>query len=121
MASEVNKVKSFFWRLGSLNFPNSRLLDKTEHYYYAQYAMGKLQHPHKSNSVSLTDFKGDEGIIAVTLERSSVLSLSGLPVNNSRTLQLEVDYQNGKDRDIDVYMNYLQLARVFPTNILIKE
>lgn len=121
MASEDYKVASMFWRLGSLNFPNSRLTDKTEQYYYAQYAFGKLQHPHKSNSISLKDFKGKEGITAVTLERSSVLSLSGLPVNNSRTLQLELDYDDPQNRDIDVFMNYLQLARVFPNNILVKE
>jgi hypothetical protein len=121
MASEPNKVNSFFWRLGSLNFPNQRLVNKTEQYYYAQYAMGKLLHPHKNNSISLSDFLATEGLAAVTLERSSILSLSGLPVNNSRTLQIEVDYDTSSDRDIDVYMHYLQLARVFVNNVLIKE
>ena len=121
MASEPNKVSGMFWRLGSLNFPNQRLTAQEEQYYYAQYAMGKWQHPHKNNSVSLADFKGDEGIVAVTLERSSVLSLSGLPVNNSRTLQVELDYSTSQSRDIDVFMNYLQLARVFPNNVLVKE
>jgi hypothetical protein len=57
----------------------------------------------------------------VTLERSSVLSLSGLPVNNSRSLQVELDYSGTANRDMDVYMHYLQLARVFPTNVLVKE
>jgi hypothetical protein len=122
MASESpNEVVGFFWRLGSLNFPNQRLSAVEEQYYYAQYAMGKLMHPHKNNSVSLADFKGDEGIVAVTLERSSVLSLSGLPVNNSRTLQVELDYGTSASRDIDVFLNYLQLARVFPSNVLIRE
>ena len=120
-ASETNKVSGMFWRLGSLNFPNQRLTSLEEQYFYAQYAMGKLQHPHKNNSVSLTDFIGDEGIVAVSLERSSVLSLSGLPVNNSRTLQVELDYSTSANRDIDIYMRYLQLARVFPNNVLIKE
>lgn len=123
MASETNDYTGMFWRLGSLNFPNQRLSSKEEMYYYAQYANSKLQHPYKNNSVSLADFKGNEGILAVTLERSTVLSLSGLPVNNSRTLQVEVDYGAAvvAGRDIDVYMNYLQLARVFPSNVLIKE
>jgi hypothetical protein len=121
MASEPNKVASMFWRLGSLNFPNSRLTSKVEQYYYAQYAMGKFLHPHQSNSISLLDFQGDEGIVAVTLERSSVLSLSGLPVNNSRTLQLELDYDTSASRSQDCFINYLQLARVFPNNVLVKE
>lgn len=121
MASETYKVGGQFWRLGSLNFPNQRLNDKNEQYNYAQYAFGKWLHPHKNNSVSLQDFKGTEGLCAVTLERSSVLSLSGLPVNNSRTLQIEIDYDDAQNRDIDVFMNYLQLARVFPSNVLVKE
>jgi hypothetical protein len=122
MASEaVNAVSKMSWRLGSLNFPNAPLESQTEQYYYAQYAFGKLEHPHKSNSISLTDFTGNEGLVAVTLERSSVLSLSGLPVNNSRTLQLELDYSTPATRDIDVFLNYLQLARVFPNNVLVKE
>lgn len=121
MASETNKVAGFFWRLGSLNFPNQRLTSKQEQYFYAQYSMNKLLHPHKNNSISLQDFLADEGLIAVTLERSSVLSLSGLPVNNSRTLQVEIDYDDAQSRDIDVYMKYLQLARVFPNNVLVKE
>jgi hypothetical protein len=122
MESETNKVSGMFWRLGSLNFPNQRLNSQVEQYYYAQYAMNKLLHAHKNNSISLEDFQGTEGLVAVTLERSSVLSLSGLPVNNSRTLQLELDYGNdSQNRDIDVFMNYLQLARVFPSNVLVKE
>jgi hypothetical protein len=121
MASEPNAVKGFFWRLGALNFPNSKLNSLEEQYYYAQYAMKKLEHPHKNNSISFQDFQGDEGIVAVTLERSSVLSLSGLPVNNSRSLQVELDYSGTANRDMDVYMHYLQLARVFPTNVLVKE
>ena len=121
MESEENKVAGFFWRLGSLNFPNQKLLNKTEQYYYAQYVFNKFAKPHQSNSVSLNDFLDKEGLVTVTLERSSVLMLSGLPVNNSRTLQVELDYDTSANRDIDVYMHYLQLARVFPNNVLVKE
>jgi hypothetical protein len=121
MDSEENKVAGFFWRLGSLNFPNQKLLSKTEQYYYAQYVFNKFAKPHQSNSVSLDDFLKKEGLVTVTLERSSVLMLSGLPVNNSRTLQVELDYDTSANRDIDVYMHYLQLCRIFPSNILVKE
>jgi hypothetical protein len=122
MESEVNKVSSFFWRLGALNFPNQRLNGLDEQYYYAQYSMGKVDQPFKNNSVSLADFKDKEGLVCVTLERSNVIDGSGLPVNNSRQLQVEIDYgEDSQTRDIDVYMNYLQLARVFVNNVLVKQ
>jgi len=121
MASETNNVKRMFWRLGSLNFPNQPLFSKSEQYIYAQRAWKKMIRPHKDNSVSYDDFTKDEGLVAVDLERSSVLSLSGLPVNNSRQLQVEIDYDTATSRDLDVFMHYLSLARVFPTNILMKE
>lgn len=122
MDSEVNQVSSFFWRLGALNFPNQRLSGLEEQYYYAQYCMSKVDQPYKNNSISLSDFKDREGLVCVTLERSNVIDGSGLPVNNSRQLQVELDYGNSaQTRDIDVFMNYLQLARVFINNVLVKQ
>jgi len=122
VASESpNVVSRMFWRLGSLNFPNQPLTELAEQYIYAQKAFKKMEREHNDNSVSYNDFIADEGLVAVDLERSSVLSLSGLPVNNSRQLQLEVDYSSNANRDIDVFMHYLSLARIFPTNILMKE
>lgn len=123
VASEnPNVVSRMFWRLGSLNFPNQPLFDLAEQYIYAQKAWKKMERQHKDNSVSYLDFSADEGLVAVDLERSSVLSLSGLPVNNSRQLQVEIDYGvSSADRDIDVFMHYLSLARIFPTNVLMKE
>jgi len=122
MASEAGvELTGMFWRLGSLTFPQQKLERTAEIYYYAQRSFQKVESPYKMNSISLDDFKGDEAIAAVTLERSNVLELSGLPVNNSRSLQVELDYENAKSRDIDVYLSYLQLARVFISNVLVKE
>jgi len=121
MSSEVNNVQNFQFRLGSLYFPNQPLRNKEEQYYYAQYAFDKVKQCHKQNSVSLADFKGNEGIVAVTLERSNVLGLSGLPINSSRTLQLDMNFDTPASRDIDIYMAYLKLVRVFVNNTIVKE
>ncbi len=122
MASEDgSSISGMFWRLGSLTFPQQKLENTPEIYYYAQRAFQKVESPYKMNSISLDDFEGSEAIAAVTLERSNVLELSGLPVNNSRSLQLELDYGSAADRDIDVYMHYVQLARCFVNNVLVKE
>ena len=122
MESEAGSLlNGMFWRLGSLTFPQQKLENTAEIYYYAQRAFQKVESPYKMNSISLDDFKGTEALAAVTLERSNVLELSGLPVNNSRSLQLELDYDGAANRDIDVFMHYVQLARVFVNNVLVKE
>lgn len=121
MASETNDVKDFQWKLGGLYFPNQPLRNLEEQYYYAQYAFDKVKHCFKHNSVSLTNFKATEGLCAVTLERSNVLGLSGIPINNQRNLELRVNYNNSASRTIDVYVSYLKVAKVFVNNVIVKE
>lgn len=121
VASETNAVDNFQWRLGSLYFPNQPLDNKEEQYYYAQYAFDKVKHCHKQNSVSLSDFKGTEGLVAATLSRSQILGLAGLPLNNSRQLEVEINYGSPASRTIDVYVAYLKVAKVFINNVVVRE
>jgi len=126
MLSEIgSELTGQFWRLGALTFPQQKLENVEEQYLYAQRAFQKVQSPFKMNSVSLSDFigvaAGGEAIAAVTLERSNVLELSGSVINNSRSLQLELDYATAKSRDVDIFLHYVQLARVFINNVLVKE
>jgi hypothetical protein len=60
------------------------------------------------------------GIIAQTLERSGIFELSGYPINNSRVLVLHAafDSANTEDtanqtRNIDIFLKYVKIARVF--------
>lgn len=109
------------WRLGSIYFPNQPITSSEELYFYAQYAFDKIKHCHKASSVSLTDFKNNEALACVTCERSSVLGLSGLPLNASRELQLEIKYSTEVARDVDIWMSYLKLVRVYINNAVVKE
>lgn len=60
------------------------------------------------------------GIIAQTLERSGIFEMSGYPINNSRVLVLHAafDGANTEDtanqtRNIDIFLKYIKIARVF--------
>ncbi len=74
--------------------------------------------------------------IGVSLERSSLFGLSGVPINNSRILKLALKWQNGVDDDtvanepfietnnghvVDVYLKYVRLARVFLNNCEVEQ
>lgn len=80
----------------------------------------------------------DSHCLGVTLERSTMFNLAGVPVNNSRVLSLraklqtagsgEVRADNGAAittgatyRKIDVFLKYVKLARVFLNNVEVEQ
>ena len=82
----------------------------------------------------------DSHVLGVTLERSTMFNLAGVPVNNSRVLSLRAkmqtassgEIQSGVDtaatvltaapyRRIDVFLKYVKLARVFLNNVEVEQ
>lgn len=117
------------FRLGSLYFPNSALrqtsplLNTAETYQMAmRFLSNKKQSPHGGCSVSPADFVATENVLAVDLERSSTLQLSGVPISNSRCLALNAAFRDTPATAtlIDFWLNYVTLARVFLSNSVIE-
>jgi hypothetical protein len=93
--------------------------------------------------LSLTDgekgtsgFSGQNSTIAVTLERSTMFNLAGVPVNNSRVLALRAKMQSESSerrldspfpvegeniRVLDIFLKYVKLARVFLNNVEVEQ
>jgi len=89
----------------------------------------------------------DQHVIGVTLERSTMFNLAGVPVNNSRVLALHAelggpDYpfqkacsaaqndagnvladitNNTSTRQLSIYLKYVKLARVFLNNVEVEQ
>jgi len=110
------------FRLGSQYFPHQPLESEGEHYWNTLYTTEKLKSVHPS-SVSFDDYKGFYGVIATNLERSNILALSGLPINNSMTLSLDARYgspvTNG--RQLTLFLEHVVVAKVFVNNVSIQE
>lgn len=86
-------------------------------------------------------FIHDQHVLGVNLERSSMFNLAGVPVNNSRVLSLraKLDTVNSSgeiqagtstaavgivghpNRQLDVYLKYVKLARVFLNNVEVEQ
>ena len=77
-------------------------------------------------------FVRDAHTIGVTLERSTMFNLAGIPVNNSRVLALsakliatsgELTYaiSGPPTRQVDVFLKYVRLARVFLNNVEVEQ
>ncbi len=77
-------------------------------------------------AVSNSMFELSAGIMAACLERSSVFNLSGIPINNSRVLSLnaEYDFTNrpaGSTPHLDIFLQYVRLCRVWLTNTEVEQ
>jgi hypothetical protein len=82
-------------------------------------------------------FNGQQTTIGVTLERSTMFNLAGVPVNNSRVLALRAKLNiantetrpnvtpailsTNNKRQLDIFLKYVKLARVFLNNVEVEQ
>lgn len=112
------------YNLAGLYFPNQPLTTEYEYYENALYAFGKASKCHKPSSVDLEQFDKGHALMCATLERSTALGLSGLPLSGSRILRLEAIYsaaQSAGGRVIDLHIGYIKMLRVFLDRVVVKE
>ena len=64
--------------------------------------------------------EGNSGI-AVTLERSDLFNLSGVPINNARVLAVRANYTNAEDRHFTTFLKFVRLARIFLNNVEVEQ
>ena len=96
--ASIEQPGSVKWQynLGSLYFPNQEVVDTNSlspvsSMLEALYAFDKTKDGSFSVPVTIDDFKTDSGILAMTANRDDELFLSGLNINNSRSLQFKLD------------------------------
>jgi len=71
-------------------------------------------------------FCGGGEVIAVSLERSSLFNLSGIPINNSRVLALRGNYSMVptpycSKHTLHIFLKYVKLARIFLNNVEVEQ
>ena len=121
MASVAWDTERWQYRLGALYFPHQPIdnaTDGVESFYQSQYMFDKVKHPYAESSVSLTEFKtGGLGMHAVTLEKDTALNLSGLPVNNSRVLEANLQFTSvPAAREVLVFLEYCCVSKSYVDN-----
>lgn len=71
-------------------------------------------------------FQGGGEVISVSLERSSLFNLSGIPINNSRVLAIRGQYSSVptwycQGHTLNIYLKYVKLARIFLNNVEVEQ
>jgi len=114
---------SWQYRIGSLYLPREQIQtdgtinDATESYLQQLQTWQKLKNTCEESSVSLDDFKNVSGVLAASFERDQELELSALPVNNSRTVELDVQFSTvtsaNLTRQLVTFLQYCSVSRSF--------
>lgn len=68
-----------------------------------------------------TAYGNNYPLLAVSLERSNVQDVSGIPLNNSRVLAFNATFESDAERYCRLYLSYLKIARVFMDNTEVEE
>ena len=123
MATRAFNATSFQARVGSLYFPNSQITGPSEMqaaadcYFLALKSFGQYNNNIPSHlSSSYASYVADTSVLAVGLERSNVLDLSGIPLSNSRTLAFNITFSDTTHNNGTLFLEYLTVARVFLSN-----
>jgi hypothetical protein len=119
-------VSRWQYRLGSLYFPNQELKgaeDGLESFFIANSVFDKCKNTrfYCDNSINMAEFRDRFGVMAVSLERDQELNLSGLPINNSRTLELSGTLANAPAESMEciVFLTYMSVAKSFIDNVAV--
>lgn len=126
----AGKAHTYQWQLGSLYFPHQRLthLANPSHaflWYLTQWGGVPTGDTSQCGTVNRLNFDGSAQSIMVSLERSSLFALSGVPINNSRVLAFQ--YLGAQPNPSNVqtlvtcFLKYVKLARVFLLNIEVEQ
>jgi len=113
-------VINYQWRLGSLYFPNQPIQDSNisgvEAFIASKMTFGKLHNEHQEGAVSFANYLTNAGSICGSFEKNQALLVSGLPINNSRVLELDVTFNSALNRQVYVFMCYNSVSRSYLDN-----
>lgn len=110
------------WRLGALYFPlqplDVNIVDGVEAYKQALEVYDKNKLTFSPPNVTLAQYLAGKGIIAVVMEKDAELDSSGLPVNNSRVLELNATFSGivGGNREVLIFLDYNAVSRSYVDN-----
>jgi hypothetical protein len=124
LVSRPYDITGFQYRLGALYFPHQKIQDLAEDgveaFTNAMMVYDKLQNPYSSGSVDVSTFKSKFAIMSASFEKDTHLNMSGLPINNSRVLELDCEFSGAATAfEVYTFLTYCSVARVFLDNIAV--
>jgi hypothetical protein len=141
----VQDLSRYQWVAGNLYFPQTLRITKDfpggnllakQIFFDALRSEAKMESANVTTDLTVFDYtepasstlltvanKGGRGAIAVSLERSTVQDISGMPLNSSRVLQFRGQLESPAENPHTwyMYLQYEKVARVFMDNLELEE
>ena len=119
-------------RVGSLYFPHQKLkhatsaslLSRELYHHTLRGGSSAFKRPQNPGSLSFNEFRSYSNAVWTDLERSSAQNLTGIPINNSRVIELALKNDGASafdNKQIQVFLFYVRLVRVFLNNVEVEE
>jgi hypothetical protein len=123
---DADRLVNFQYRVGSDYYPHKSVNDKIEAWMIAETAFNKVRDIRMfPSNVNFTDYNTTgKFIVAHPLESDGALNLSGVPLNNSNTLELRLELNDGGSpgivRTTDIFIDFVTVVRTFINKSSIK-
>ena len=122
----IGLPEQYFWRLGSIFFPNTPVSSELVAYHNLLYALEQVDDKKYSSDISPVTFTDVFPVLCATFERSALLKYSGSAINNSRTLtvsarlpQYIVDEYSDEGLQFHFWLEHLAVAKTFLNNCIV--
>jgi len=100
--------------IGSMYFPSHEVDKNTVSYNLA------VQGLDQNNHVTYTNWKAGESMLRVQLERSQILTGSGIAISANRGATLLQEFASSAARTINLYVRHTRLVSVFIDNVAVR-
>lgn len=121
-ASAPLDVEQWGYRLGGLHFPNQKISGDIQHLQTYQIAEATWERngDHRPAGVGWSLFESKNGELSASLERDTKLNVSGLPLNNSRVLELDSKLNTySVPLEAVSFLCYIAVARSYLDNCVV--
>jgi hypothetical protein len=86
----------------------------------AQQTYDKFQNPYAEYSITIADFKSKYSIMSCSFEKDQHLNMSGLPINNSRVLELNCEFGTVSEQlEVVCFLQFCSVSRAYIDNIAV--
>jgi hypothetical protein len=117
-----DQMKTYQYRVGANYYPQKFVDSESEAMFITQATFDKIRDI-RSNpcDVSLEDYQGKgKFLVGHPLETDDRLNVSGIPLNNSNTLELRMEMEAGVSRQYEIFIEFIAVCRTFVNKTTLK-